>query len=167
MTDLLSQLPLFATDRELAVAIVGKARVDMWVKMVVPQLEKHGFPPIDPLHDGRPVPLVRRFYDHYFGLTGGFAISVPDGEENPEAFKPTRNQRTATTPKMANMQHKPMAMSIAMLAERWLCSERHVRNMIARGEIPASKLGGKLLRVRIVDIEEFENRGGIDPRGTA
>lgn len=60
MTDPLSNLPLFATDRQLAEAIVGKERATMWIKAVIPQLERKGFPRIDPLHDGRPVPLVRR-----------------------------------------------------------------------------------------------------------
>jgi MarR-like DNA-binding transcriptional regulator SgrR of sgrS sRNA len=46
---------------------------------------------------------------------------------------------------MTDLPHKPMAMSPAMLAERWLCSERHTRDMIARGELPAFKLGGKLV----------------------
>ncbi|RDL51779.1 hypothetical protein BLJAPNOD_02920 [Ensifer sp. M14] len=81
-TDPLSQLPLFATDRQLAVAIVGKERAAMWIKAVIPQLERKGFPRIDPLHDGRPVPLVRKFYDGYFGITVGFSATAPDGEEN-------------------------------------------------------------------------------------
>lgn len=81
-TDPLSQLPMFATDQQLATAIVGKDRASMWIKTVVPQLEKKGFPRIDPLHDGRPVPLVRKFYDGYFGITAGFAATAPDGEEN-------------------------------------------------------------------------------------
>ncbi|WP_112770789.1 hypothetical protein [Ensifer adhaerens] len=82
ITDPLSKLPMFATDQQLAVAIVGKDRASMWVKAVIPQLEKKGFPRIDPLHDGRPVPLVRRFYDGYFGITAGFAAAAPDGAED-------------------------------------------------------------------------------------
>lgn len=81
MTDPFSSLPLFATDQELAVAIVGKERATMWVKTVIPQLERKGFPRVDALHDGRPVPLVKKFYDGYFGITAGFAAAAPDGEE--------------------------------------------------------------------------------------
>ncbi|WP_165219555.1 hypothetical protein [Affinirhizobium pseudoryzae] len=88
MTDLLSNLPLFATDRQLAVAIVGKERAAMWVKTVIPQLERKGFPRVDPLHDGRPVPLVKKFYDSYFGITAGFA--VPDGPERLGEWKGRR-----------------------------------------------------------------------------
>ncbi|ASY64642.1 hypothetical protein SJ05684_c32200 [Sinorhizobium sojae CCBAU 05684] len=46
---------------------------------VIPQLEKKGFPRIDPLHDGRPVPLVKKFYDGCFGITAGFNVAAPDG----------------------------------------------------------------------------------------
>lgn len=92
MTDPLSKLPLFATDRDLAIAIVGKERASMWVKTVIPQLERKGFPRIDPLHDGRPVPLVRRFYDGYFGITAGFHVAAPDGEERLGEWKAPRKQ---------------------------------------------------------------------------
>lgn len=79
MNNSLSALPLFATDRQLAVAIVGKQRAAMWIKTVIPQLERKGFPRVDPLHDGRPVPLVVKFYDGYFGISAG--LYAVDGEE--------------------------------------------------------------------------------------
>lgn len=93
MTDPLSKLPLFATDREIAVAVVGKERASMYVKVVIPQLERHGFPRIDPLHDGRPVLLVRRFYDGYLGITAGFQVAAPDGEENLGVWDRSARQR--------------------------------------------------------------------------
>ncbi len=88
----LDDLPVFATDRQLAVAIVGKERATMWVKTVIPQLERKGFPRIDPLHDGRPVPLVKKFYDGYFGITAGFAATAPDGEERLGQWKKSRRR---------------------------------------------------------------------------
>lgn len=51
------------------------------------------------------------------------------------------------------------------LADRWQCSERHVRNLINRGELRAFRLGGKLVRVRHEDVERFECRGS-EPSGT-
>ena len=39
----------------------------------------------------------------------------------------------------------------AMLADHWHCSERHVRNLINRGELRGVRLGGKLLRIRMCD----------------
>lgn len=88
----LSALPLFATDKQLAVAIVGRSRADMWVKTVIPQLERKGFPRIDPLHDGRPVPLVKKFYDGYFGITAGFTVAAPDGGEDWSKWKKSKRR---------------------------------------------------------------------------
>lgn len=42
------------------------------------------------------------------------------------------------------------------LADHWECSERHIRKLIARGELPAFRLGGKLLRIKPEDVENFE-----------
>lgn len=91
VNDALSKLPVFATDRQLAVAIVGKERADIWIKTVIPQLERKGFPRVDPLHDGRPVPLVKKFYDGYFGITVGFA--APDGKERLGEWKSPRARK--------------------------------------------------------------------------
>lgn len=91
MSSLLSALPLFATDQQLAVAIVGKERAAMWIKSVIPQLERKGFPRVDPLHDGRPVPLVMKFYDGYFGIVAGFAAI--DGEERLGEWKSPRRRK--------------------------------------------------------------------------
>lgn len=93
MNDLLSKLPLFATDKEIAAGIVGKERADMWLKTVVPQLERKGFPRIDPLHNGRPVPLVAKFYEGYFGITAGFAAILPDGGERLGEWKNRKRSR--------------------------------------------------------------------------
>ncbi|RWD14158.1 MAG: helix-turn-helix domain-containing protein [Mesorhizobium sp.] len=52
----------------------------------------------------------------------------------------------------------PRAMTPKMVADLWLCSERHVRNLIATGDLPSFKLGGKLLRIRGEDVEAYECR---------
>jgi len=52
------------------------------------------------------------------------------------------------------------ALTPQQLADRWQCSESHVRNMVRRGELPAMRLGGKLLRFRLEDVEEFECQTG-------
>ena len=48
----------------------------------------------------------------------------------------------------------------ATLADRWQCSERHIRNMVDRGELPAFRLAGKLIRIRAEDVEMFECQAG-------
>jgi hypothetical protein len=68
----LDRLPLFATDAEISVAVVGRERAEKWRRERLPTLAtKAGFPPIDPFHGGRPVALVWKFYQHYMGLAPG------------------------------------------------------------------------------------------------
>ncbi|ESX86959.1 hypothetical protein X755_29555 [Mesorhizobium sp. LNJC405B00] len=89
----LDNLPLFASDMEIAIAIVGKKRAKKWKETRLPTLEgKAGFPPIDPFHEGRPVPLVKRFYESYLGLSARGGLR-PDGAENPEVWKNRRRER--------------------------------------------------------------------------
>lgn len=54
----------------------------------------------------------------------------------------------------------PNVFTPSSLAEYWQCSERHVRNLINRGELRHVRLGGKLLRIRKSDVEDFECRNG-------
>lgn len=77
----LDKLPLFATDLEIAIAVVGKQNASRWKRDVIPVLEQKGFPRFDPLHQGRPVPLVKQFYALYFGITHSFALARPGGED--------------------------------------------------------------------------------------
>jgi hypothetical protein len=86
----LDKLPLFATDLEIAVAIVGKQNASRWKRDVIPVLEHRGFPRFDPLHQGRPVPLVKQFYAHYFGITEGFTLAKPSGEDRVGTWIPKR-----------------------------------------------------------------------------
>ena len=46
------------------------------------------------------------------------------------------------------------------LADRWQCSPSQIRKMIGRGQLPAFRLGGRLLRIRARDVEEFEQCSG-------
>ncbi len=51
----------------------------------------------------------------------------------------------------------------ATLAVRWACSEKHVRNLIREGKLGGFRLGGKLLRIKISDVERFECQNGELP----
>ncbi|MBD8556346.1 helix-turn-helix domain-containing protein [Rhizobium sp. CFBP 8762] len=55
----------------------------------------------------------------------------------------------------------------ATLAKRWECSERHVRNLIAKGELGCFRLGGKLVRIKESDVESFECKNGELPDSEA
>jgi hypothetical protein len=88
----LDELPLFATDEEIARAIVGDARAKEWQKNRLPTLAgKPGFPSVDAFHGGRPTWLVRRFYEVYLGVAGlSGKPGVADGPEDPSAWRRKR-----------------------------------------------------------------------------
>jgi hypothetical protein len=100
VNDPLSKLPLFATDEEIAIAIVGRKRASEWRRGALLVLEARGFPRIDPLHGGRPVPLVKRFYDGYLGITAGFNVAAPDGKENLAMWQRSRRRPGDDKPKL-------------------------------------------------------------------
>jgi hypothetical protein len=89
----LDDLPMFASDRAIAEALVGRDAAEKWMVERLPTLaSKPGFPPIDPFHGGRPVPLVKLFYANYLRLPAGGA-GAPDGPEDEASW--TRSRRRA------------------------------------------------------------------------
>lgn len=82
----LAALPLFATDQQLAMAIVGKSRSSMWMKRTLPILEARGFPRFDALHEGRPVALVKKYYDTYLGVNASYVSTGARTPEDPESW---------------------------------------------------------------------------------
>jgi excisionase family DNA binding protein len=44
------------------------------------------------------------------------------------------------------------------VADRWHCSERHVRNLVREGQLRAFRLGGRLLRIPEDAVREIECR---------
>lgn len=46
--------------------------------------------------------------------------------------------------------------SVATLAEHWGCGTDTVYSLIRGGDLPAFKLGGKLLRIRSDEVERYE-----------
>lgn len=44
----------------------------------------------------------------------------------------------------------------ADVAQRWGCSERHVRNLVKRGALRHFYVGGRLLRIPADAVEEYE-----------
>lgn len=86
----LDDLPMFASDIAIAEAIVGHEAAGAWMRERLPTLAaKPGFPPVDPFHGGRPVPLVKRFYEQYLGLPDD-PRGRPSGKENPDAWRKPR-----------------------------------------------------------------------------
>ena len=90
----LDQLPMFASDGQLAEAIVGKKHAALWISRL-PVLEaKLGFPKVDDFHGGRPVPLVRLFYLNYFRIIDGVR-NPPAGVEDEAGWNRKARERTA------------------------------------------------------------------------
>lgn len=88
----LDDLPMFATDKQLAEAIVGKHSAEKWLRERLPTLaSRPGFPPIDPFHGGRPVPLVKLFYTSYLGMPSD-GQGLPDGREREGVWKKSKHR---------------------------------------------------------------------------
>lgn len=49
-------------------------------------------------------------------------------------------------------------MTPKMVADRWMCSEQQVRKLIASGQLPHFKAGGKLIRLLKTEVEAYEWR---------
>lgn len=64
---------------------------------------------------------------------------------------------------MTRAPEPTLTMTPKMVAERWRCSERHIRNLLEQGYLPYFRLGGKLIRILREDVVEFERRGGSEP----
>lgn len=88
----LDDLPMFASDEDIATALVGKDAASKWLRERLPVIQsKPGFPPIDDFHGGRPVPLVKRFYENYLGLPAD-GHGKPDGREDENAWRKPRHR---------------------------------------------------------------------------
>lgn len=77
----LEQLPLFADERSLSEAVLGRGKYTHW-RSVVPLLERRGFPKIDGLMGGRYTRAVRAFFDWEYGISGATRVLARDGAEN-------------------------------------------------------------------------------------
>ncbi len=55
----------------------------------------------------------------------------------------------------------------AEVATRWKCSASFVRRMIDNGELPAFRVGGKLLRVTARAVREYEACRNTSSRSSA
>ncbi|SEH31659.1 hypothetical protein SAMN02799636_01113 [Methylobacterium sp. 275MFSha3.1] len=88
-------LPLFATDRDIAEAVVGPDDADKraWCASVA-SLEAHGFPRQTSLYGKRYVPAVRDFYDRQYGPAGR-APTDSSGQQEPSRWTSPRSRRRA------------------------------------------------------------------------
>lgn len=69
------------------------------------------------------------------------------------------------TPERTGRMGEPRVYKPNTLAKEWGCSERHVRNLIASGELRSWRLGGKLLRISPEAVREYECQQEAKSRG--
>jgi hypothetical protein len=85
----LDQLPLFADERSLSEAVLGRGTYTHW-RALVPLLEARGFPKIDGLMGGRYVPAVKAFFDREYNVGGATQVFAPDAPAELGAWKKRR-----------------------------------------------------------------------------
>lgn len=91
----LDDLPLFASDSEIAEAVVGPDRVKTFLERLA-TLENDGFPRTDPFYGGRYVPRVKAFFEARAGrATAGTRPIVQDRHEDHAAWNAGRSKRRA------------------------------------------------------------------------
>lgn len=89
--EILDNLPIFAAESELGLALLGVRRAEQWTA-IVPILERRGFPKIDREMGGRYVPAVKAFFDREYGLAT-LVPKTPDGPERLEVWNKNRKQQ--------------------------------------------------------------------------
>jgi excisionase family DNA binding protein len=61
------------------------------------------------------------------------------------------------------MKNAPRPYTPDSLAERWECSERHIRALVKKGELTCFRVG-KLIRISVSEVERYE-RGDFEFSG--
>lgn len=77
------------------------------------------------------------------------------------AAREAEAQLPGAAPKRESNAYTPQS-----LADRWQCSANLVRTLIARGDLEAVSLGGKLLRISRKAVAEFEARPAFPNPGS-
>lgn len=89
----LHELPLFASEDDIAVALLGPGKASHW-RAIAPLLERRGFPTIDGLMGGRYTPAIRAFFDREYGIHGNGSFGPPhQPAQLGAAWKKPRNRR--------------------------------------------------------------------------
>jgi len=47
-------------------------------------------------------------------------------------------------------------LTVAGAADYWACSERTIRNLVASGELPACRIGPRMIRIDPRDLDRLE-----------
>lgn len=77
---MLRKLPLYPSEAEIAIAVLGAKRAPEW-KSIAVLFERQGLPRISPLTGARYWPAVKAWLDRYNGLEARGGPFAPDGVE--------------------------------------------------------------------------------------
>jgi hypothetical protein len=88
----LDLLPLFATDEQIARAVLGIGHEAIWKKYMA-VYEREGFPKPDAILNRRYTPAVKAWLDARAGLGEGPKPAMVDGKENLAAWNDRRPHR--------------------------------------------------------------------------
>ena len=88
----LDQLPAFASEDDLATALMGTGNITVF-RQIVPLLERRGFPIIDGLMGGRYTPAVRKFFDHNYRIDDGQVAAAPHAPAELGSWHSKKNAR--------------------------------------------------------------------------
>jgi excisionase family DNA binding protein len=103
----------------------------------------------------RPKKIDGRVVWDRIALDAAFSDLPLDGGDPIDQILGGRKQPTWGTSPSAPEDRRPFTPR--RLAERWACSERHIRNMLKRGDLPVHHFGGKLIRISWEDVIRFED----------
>lgn len=90
----LDQLPLFADEKSLSEAVMGRGRYTEWRAIVV-LLERRGLPKIDALMGGRYTNAVKAFFDREYRIHANYQVQEPHRPANLDATWKIREARKA------------------------------------------------------------------------
>jgi hypothetical protein len=77
-----SVMPLYPSEAEVAVAVLGQKRAHLWPSIAEHDEQKLGLPKIDPVKGGRYWPAVERFYDKINHLDDRASSAGPSATSN-------------------------------------------------------------------------------------
>ena len=105
------------------------------------------------LEDARPKPRQQQV-GKFAAVEGGPSDIAT--EQLLERLAKAKSKPSQSKPAKTVFDEQRAVFTPAMVAKRWGCSERHVRNLVDSGKLPSFRLGGKLIRIRAVDVETVE-----------
>jgi hypothetical protein len=154
------QLPLYPTEWELGVAVLGLQRAHEW-PAIAQALEREGLPLADPLTGARFRPGVEAFFMARHGLDGGLATKKGASGPQQRARLALRNPQAAAPIDVSNAASQgPVHLTPEELCERWRqrVAIETLSNWRSAGVGPPATRIGRAILYRVDLLEEWERQ---------